>query len=278
MRVVIFGTNGTAARTVEKMKENEVVAYLDNDRNKWGEYIEGVEVLGNASAIKDLEYDAVCVCSQLGEYEIKKQLLEVGVPIEKIDTQYVDTLREARNNFLWCYAKENSFDDSCAVAEGGVYRGDYSRIISRCFPKKDLYLFDTFEGFDERDLKVEMNNDYSRQKSPYLSDTSVEIVLSKLLNRERVIVRKGYFPETTFDLEKRQYCFVNLDFDLYQPTYGLLFFWPQMVKRSIILVHDYFNPEFQGIRQAIKDFINELKISPLLLPIGDDWSIAIVKE
>lgn len=37
------------------------------------------------------------------------------------------------------------------IAELGVYKGDFSRIINVNFPKKTLYLFDTFEGFDDRD-------------------------------------------------------------------------------------------------------------------------------
>lgn len=37
-----------------------------------------------------------------------------------------------------------------AVAELGVYRGEFARRINQAFPGRTLYLFDTFEGFDPK--------------------------------------------------------------------------------------------------------------------------------
>src|SRR3954469_21494876 len=39
-----------------------------------------------------------------------------------------------------------------AFAEVGVWRGETSAFLHRVAPERTLYLFDTFEGFDERDL------------------------------------------------------------------------------------------------------------------------------
>jgi len=47
------------------------------------------------------------------------------------------------------------------VAELGVFKGNFAGIINRVFPDKKLYLFDTFEGFDKRDIKIEVENNYS---------------------------------------------------------------------------------------------------------------------
>ena len=38
------------------------------------------------------------------------------------------------------------------TAELGVYQGAFAAEIGRLFPDRRLYLFDTFEGFDEQDL------------------------------------------------------------------------------------------------------------------------------
>ena len=38
------------------------------------------------------------------------------------------------------------------VAELGVYKGDFAKRLNQLFPDKKLYLFDTFEGFDEKDI------------------------------------------------------------------------------------------------------------------------------
>ncbi len=44
-----------------------------------------------------------------------------------------------------------------SVAECGVYKGKFSKKINECFPDRNLYLFDTFEGFDERSIRSEMS-------------------------------------------------------------------------------------------------------------------------
>lgn len=44
----------------------------------------------------------------------------------------------------------NSIEGS--VAEAGVYQGNFSAVINKCFPTRKLYLFDTFEGFDSKEI------------------------------------------------------------------------------------------------------------------------------
>jgi hypothetical protein len=71
------------------------------------------------------------------------------------------------------------------------------------------------------------------------------------------------------------FCFVHLDFDLYQPTIeGLKYFYPRMVSGGIILLHDYFSKGLKGVKQAVSDYSK--KYSDLrLFPIGDGMCIAI---
>lgn len=61
-----------------------------------------------------------------------------------------------------------------------------------------------------------------------LKDTSVEHVMSQMAYPERVEVRKGLFPGTAEGVDD-SFVFVNLDMDLYTPTYeGLKFFWERL--------------------------------------------------
>jgi O-methyltransferase len=82
-----------------------------------------------------------------------------------------------------------------SVAELGVYRGDFAKLINIVFPDRKLYLFDTFEGFDERDVKTEITNGFSMGNQDF-SETSLELVLNKMKHKENCIIRKGYFPES----------------------------------------------------------------------------------
>ncbi|GHV10792.1 hypothetical protein FACS189491_00920 [Spirochaetia bacterium] len=120
-----------------------------------------------------------------------------------------------------------------SVAELGVYRGDFAKIINEAFHDRKLYLFDTFEGFDERDVKLELKNNYSTGEQDF-SKTSVELVLNKMKHKKNCIVRKGYFPETIYgeggnDLTNERYAFVSIDVDLYEPMYkGLNYFYEKL--------------------------------------------------
>ena len=42
-----------------------------------------------------------------------------------------------------------------SLAEVGVYRGNSAKVLNSLCPERDLYLFDTFSGFDEKDCESE---------------------------------------------------------------------------------------------------------------------------
>jgi len=139
------------------------------------------------------------------------------------------------------------------TAELGVYRGDFAKLINRAFPDRKLYLFDTFEGFDKRDVEVELTNNYSTGEQDF-SQTSVDLVLSKMEHREQCIVKKGYFPETTRGIDEK-FAFVSIDVDLYAPMYeGLQYFYDHLQKGGYIMLHDYNNDGYKGIKNALRKF------------------------
>lgn len=80
------------------------------------------------------------------------------------------------------------------VAELGVYRGRFAKKINAAFPDRKLYLFDTFEGFDKRDVSLERTNKYSTA-SVDLTDTSIDIVLRQMPYKDKCILKKGFFPK-----------------------------------------------------------------------------------
>ena len=162
-----------------------------------------------------------------------------------------------------------------AVAELGVYRGRFAKKINEAFPDRKLYLFDTFEGFDRRDVQNDLSNKYSTA-SVDLSNTSVEIVLNQMPLRGNCIIKKGFFPDTAVDVDDT-FAFVSLDADLYQPIYeGLKYFYPRLSRGGYIFVHDYNNHEFKGAKQAVRDFCRESGAT--YFPLSDYAGTAIVTK
>jgi O-methyltransferase len=147
------------------------------------------------------------------------------------------------------------------VAELGVFRGEFAKNINISFPNRKLYLSDTFEGFDERDVNFEAEKGYSMAKKNDFFNSSIDIVLSKMKYPNVCILKKGYFPETAKDIDDK-FVFVSIDVDLFEPIYqGLLFFFPRLVHGGYIFVHDYNYTRFSGTKAAVKKFATEFNIS-----------------
>ena len=157
------------------------------------------------------------------------------------------------------------------VAELGVYRGNFAKHIHSAFPDRNLYLFDTFEGFNEKDKRAEIDGGFSSAMEDF-SDTTVDQVLKKIGNPNHVTVRAGYFPDSIQEPETREsFAFVHIDADLYKPIYdGLKFFYPRLSPGGYIFVHDYNNQEYPGVKAAVKKYCRESGINcfPLVDPCG----------
>ena len=260
-------------------KDFHVLAFLDNDTEKQGGTFQDVPILA-PSEIAGASFDVVFVASQAGAKSATEQLLNLGVQKEQIRTDYVAFSIRSRvvflNNLGEIFLERGT--SGCA-AECGVFMGEFASEINRVFPESKLYLFDTFTGFDERDLEMERSLvpknggvQYSDFKAGHFNVTKEDVVLGNMPHPDKCVIRKGYFPETAEGIDET-FCFVNLDFDLYKPTLaGLEYFYPRMVKGGVILIHDYFSTSCKGVRRAVKEF--EDRIGNLhVFPIGDGLSV-----
>jgi O-methyltransferase len=162
------------------------------------------------------------------------------------------------------------------VAELGVYRGEFSKLINKAFPDRKLYLFDTFEGFSEKDVAKETSQGFSKKQHDF-SKTSEELVLKRMKFRENCIIKKGYFPETANGLEEK-FVFVSIDVDLYEPIIyeGLKYFYTRLVNGGYIFVHDYNEKEYIGTKAAVKKFCGETGIP--FFPLSDINGSAIIMK
>ena len=168
---------------------------------------------------------------------------------------------------------ENSIEGS--VCELGVYTGQYARYINAAFKNRKLYLFDTFEGFDERDVNADIERNLLNEKHDF-SNTSVDLVLSKMPFPENCIIKKGYFPETTINIEDN-FAFVSIDADLFSPIYeGLNYFFPRLNCGGFIFIHDFNNMHYPGAKEAVKKFCKENNIN--YFPLCDGWGSAIIMK
>jgi O-methyltransferase len=278
-KAILFGAGFTGVNFYNMLKDRyDIVCATDNDKNKYGKELAPGILIRSKDALREGEYDCVIISTYAGFEEIEQQLIEeFGVDESRIVNQYVEPTIRAKYTFLETFSKiAYAKNMRGAVCEAGVYRGGFAKEINRCFPDRKLYLFDTFDGYDRRDVEIERQSGFSAVETGSLSMTSEEIVLSKMPFPENCIIKKGYFPET-FDLYSQTFCFVNIDFDLYKPvTAALSLFYPRLSPGGIILLHDYMWSHVKGAAVAVDQFVTEHGLG--LVPIGDGVSVAIVKD
>ena len=274
-KVICFGAGGGGSRLYDEVAQKyEIIGFTDNDNSKIGSYIHATKVLNLEEAL-NLPWDRIVITSAPGLDSIKKQLLSMNIDEMQIDENYVIAPLESRRIFLEKLADiQKDIELTAAVAEAGVFEGDFAKWINIYYSNRHLYLFDTFEGFCEKDINKERK--YSKANLGDYSNTSLELVMGKMSYKQNVRIYKGYFPDTARDI-KESFCFVNLDLDLHLPTYsGLCFFEDKMVKNGVILIHDYFSENFRGPKEAVDQFITERNGKYSVYPIGDGISVMIV--
>lgn len=167
---------------------------------------------------------------------------------------------------------------SGAVAEAGVFQGDFAQFINHAFPDKDLYLFDTFEGFDVNEALVEVKagNCTDAFVQTY-KQTKIDVVLSKMKYRNRVIIKQGIFPRSAGGLES-DFAFVSLDMDFEESIYaGLEYFYPRLVEGGYIFIHDY-NGSLTGVERAVDQYEKNKNIKLCKVPLCDANGTLVVTK
>lgn len=158
------------------------------------------------------------------------------------------------------------------IAELGVFRGLFSALINEKFPNRELYLFDTFEGFDSDESEREERRGRSNQEFVYVhKQTSEKIVLDRLPYSKKCHIYKGFFPRTiTSELEKLKFAFVSIDVDYEESVYqGIRFFYPRLADGGIIFLHDYNSLKLSGVKLAVQRFEAETGSYLKKVPLAD---------
>jgi hypothetical protein len=151
-------------------------------------------------------------------------------------------------------------------AELGVWRGNTASVLAYFASQSNrrVYLFDTFEGFDKRDL-----DGIDANKRIVFADTSLAMVKSVIGDSSQVCdFIKGSFPESVSEVHcSKQYAIISLDCDLYKPMKaGLEFFYPLMPRGGLLMLHDYSSLHWEGAKKAIDEFCEAKREYVVLMP------------
>lgn len=289
IKVLIFGVNGYGLKVKYLLDDEnyEVIGFIDNQKaiqntNVFMECSCGGVMVYSPEDICRINFDYIIIAINRHEKDMKKQLIELYG--EKILDKII-TFEAYEKDIIWL-EERHAMLRRCAdeiyrrkisgnVAELGVYQGEFAKYINRFFHDRKIYLFDTFEGFDDRD-KLKIKEVGIEIQNFTFKDTSLNLVLNKMKYPENVIIKKGYFPESVQGIEDK-FCFVSIDADLYTPILnGLEYFYPRLEKGGYIFIHDFGGYSFEGAKQAVLEFCDKYNIS--YVPLLDNClSVVITK-
>ena len=174
----------------------------------------------------------------------------------------------SKNSTLLSTLKKNLKYD---VAECGCWWGHSTWALSKIIQKSgqdiNFHIFDSFEGglsdVDHRDKNIA--RDLSKEqilteKKQFESDEN--FVRNNLKEFNFVKFYKGWIPERFKEVENKKFQFVNVDVDLYQPTYdSFKFFFPRLVEGGVIHCDDYNISQFPGCKDAVDKYLKDKKVN-----------------
>lgn len=278
--IIILGAGqfGQACANLINTSSTRLLAFGDNSTSLQGTDLGKTPVLSVEEAVKlNPDYALIAVtdqartaqlCAQASDAGFEKTFLFLGELYRRFD------IRSATLHAMADRLKRQEIPGD--VAELGVYQGDLAWQLNALFPENPLHLFDTFEGFDPRDIKEESRQGFSRARKGDFADTSISFVQNRLPYPEKALFHKGFFPDTAAGLQDCRFSLVSLDADLYAPILaGLQYFYPRLNPGGMILLHDYNNRRFPGAAQAVADY--EKAYGPLpLVPLCDLHGTAVI--
>lgn len=280
IRTVIFGSGQIGQMTARLLGTNFcLICFADNNEAKWGHSIGGVPISPLAECLQQApELIILGVLDDQRQTAMRRQLQALGYH-GTIRTPSDLTIFDARIAVMRLLAEQIAqYHIPGDVAELGVFQGAFSTLINAAFPTRTLHLFDTFEGFSEKDVTIEQTEKYSGAQIGDFHSTSVESVLKRLPYPEKAVIHKGWFPDTFDQLACiPHFCFVSLDADLYAPTAaGLPRFYEYLSPGGVLLIHDVYSTQFSGCRRAVEEFCARQKLLPD--PVCDLHGSAIIRK
>ncbi len=278
-RTVIFGCGQIGQKLAMLLgADYQIVCFADNAPEKWNQYCHNIPIFSPAESLKlKPEMIALGVLDQERQMQMRRQLQELDYRGEFLEAACLQTYDNRAAVMRMLAEQIHQAHIPGDVAELGVYQGDFALLLHEAFPDRTLHLFDTFEGFHPQDVAVEHSLTSSRAREGDFSETSTEMVLSRLGHTEQVLIHKGWFPATFRETSQAVFCLVSLDADLYAPTAAALpLFYEQLAPGGVLLIHDVFSTQFPGCRQAVDEFCRKREILPI--PVCDLHGSAIIRK
>lgn len=163
------------------------------------------------------------------------------------------------------------------VCEFGCANGATSALLANEIKdtKKQLWLYDSFEGLSKPTKEDQLKDDIfglkSMEKYEGTMSYTIDEVTSRLkevkIAKQRIKIIPGFIDASIKENLPKKICFAYIDFDLYEPTRVTLNNIKKLLPKGGYIVVDDYDYFSSGVKTAIDEFLKENKSEfKLILP------------
>jgi len=215
------------------------------------------------------------------DYETDKKFHDrYNLAQEKCQMVSTDNALRRQRHYTLNYLLWSAKLDQGDVCELGCWRGlSAYQIAAHCRSLPSdiaFHIFDSFEGLSEyQSVDVPEGNQHDLDQRRKHFACALEIVKDNLKEFSFIEYHKGWIPERFHQVADRQFSFVHVDVDLYQPIYDSFeFFYPRLVKHGIMVFDDYGCTQFPGAKKAIDECLKKHD-NPFFVPLPSQQAFLI---
>ena len=189
--------------------------------------------------------------------------MNIGELVDKIILDKVSMVQ--KENFDTILQHEDTISNlEGDIVECGCWRGGFSIFLSKLFNNKKIWVFDSFEGFQELSDSIYPYSNVERH-TPSFTRNSVgqisvpyEIVLNNFkeyglendIDSKRVSIIKGFVRDTTKNIDLQKIAVLRIDVDSYSAVLEVLYnMYPKVVGGGYIIFDD------SGLRETFDAMI-----------------------
>ena len=168
----------------------------------------------------------------------------------------------------WAAMKGKSLEGDfveCGVDRGGFSRAAMEYIGFAGMPDRRFYLVDTYAGIPAGNLA----GDENRELLATRYDPTYTDVLRTFAPFPNVVIVRGEVPEVLPAVGAEKVCYLCIDLNTAGPSVAAAeFFWDRMVSGAVMVLDDYGQMLFTGIKRGLDDFARRRGVQVLSLPTG----------
>ena len=220
--------------------------------------------------------------SKSGQIRFPADFEQKNIEIIKLVQESTMTSIERINSLINAvqYIVSNNLEGT--IVECGVWRGGSMMAIAYALQdlsdvKRDLFLFDTYEGMSPPtnkdiahfnvDAQTLLNSKDEKEREAYFCYASLEDVQKNLRStgypRDKIHFIRGKVEDTIPEQAPDKIALLRLDTDWYESTrHELEHLFPRLVPGGVIIIDDY--GYWKGCKQATDEYIQNNRI-PILL-------------